>query len=102
MLDLPVTAIAQLFGDPATVGGVACAVGDNTLTTKNGDQAVPAGGASAPAGLDLCDAFARAWHTGGGQPAGRVHEAGAAAGRGRSGPAHRVGAARGDRAGGAG
>ncbi|MET8847117.1 PE-PGRS family protein [Amycolatopsis sp. NPDC004625] len=58
ILDLPVTAIAQLFGDSATVGGVAHAVGENMLTTKNGGTSVTQGDESALSGLDLYHAFA--------------------------------------------
>ncbi|WP_233223851.1 PE-PGRS family protein [Amycolatopsis sp. CA-128772] len=58
ILDLPVTAIAQVFGDAATVGGVAHAVGGNTLNTENGGKAVTAGDRSALSGLGLYDAFA--------------------------------------------
>ncbi|MEV7092880.1 PE-PGRS family protein [Amycolatopsis sp. NPDC051045] len=58
ILDLPVTAIPQLFGDAATVGGVAHGVGGNTLVTKNGGDAVTAGNGSALSGNDLYSAFA--------------------------------------------
>ncbi|WP_244885496.1 beta strand repeat-containing protein [Amycolatopsis vancoresmycina] len=58
ILDLPVTAIAQLFGDAVTVGGVANAVGENTLTTQNGGTSVTKGDESALSGLDLYHAFA--------------------------------------------
>jgi len=58
ILDLPVTAIAQLFGDAATVGGVAHAVGDNTLTTHNGGKAVTAGDQSSLSGINGYHAFA--------------------------------------------
>ncbi|WP_410608933.1 beta strand repeat-containing protein [Amycolatopsis sp. lyj-109] len=57
ILDLPVTAIAQLFGDAVTVGGVANAVGDNTLTTENGGKAVTAGDQSALSGINAYHAF---------------------------------------------
>ncbi|MGV9359332.1 PE-PGRS family protein [Amycolatopsis sp. NPDC003731] len=58
ILDLPVTAIAQLFGDAVTVGGVAHAIGDNTLTTDNGGKAVTAGDQSALSGINAYHAFA--------------------------------------------
>ncbi|MET8993831.1 PE-PGRS family protein [Amycolatopsis sp. NPDC004169] len=58
ILDLPVTAIAQLFGDAVTVGGVAHAVGENTLTTHNGGKAVTAGDQSALSGINGYHAFA--------------------------------------------
>jgi len=58
ILDLPVTAIAQLFGDAVTVGGVADAVGDNTLTTQNGGKAVTAGDQSSLSGINGYHAFA--------------------------------------------
>ncbi|WP_240521434.1 beta strand repeat-containing protein [Amycolatopsis vastitatis] len=57
ILDLPVTAIAQLFGDAVTVGGVAHAVGDNTLTTENGGKAVTAGDQSSLSGFNLYHPF---------------------------------------------
>jgi trimeric autotransporter adhesin len=58
ILDLPVTAIAQLFGDAVTVGGVAHAIGDNTLTTENGGEAVTAGDGSSLSGYNFYHAFA--------------------------------------------
>ncbi|MGW4058971.1 PE-PGRS family protein [Amycolatopsis sp. NPDC004747] len=58
ILDLPVTAIAQLFGDAVTVGGVANAAGDNMLTTHNGGKAVTAGDQSALSGINGYHAFA--------------------------------------------
>lgn len=58
ILDLPVTAIAQLFGDAVTVGGVAHAVGDNTLTTENGGEATTAGDGSSLSGYNFYHAFA--------------------------------------------
>jgi len=53
ILDLPVTAIAQLFGDAVTVGGVAHAVGDNTLTTENGGEPVTEGDGSSLSGYNF-------------------------------------------------
>ncbi|MEV7042169.1 PE-PGRS family protein [Amycolatopsis sp. NPDC051061] len=58
ILDIPATAIAQLFGDAVTVGGVAHAFGDNTLTTQNGGEALTAGDGSALSGYDFYHAFA--------------------------------------------
>ncbi|MEU0530554.1 beta strand repeat-containing protein [Amycolatopsis tolypomycina] len=58
ILDLPVTAIAQLFGDAVTVGGVAHAVGENTLTTHNGGKATTAGDHSSLSGINGYHAFA--------------------------------------------
>ncbi|MEU4248535.1 PE-PGRS family protein [Amycolatopsis sp. NPDC026612] len=58
ILDLPVTAIAQLFGDAVTVGGVAHAVGDNMLTTENGGKSVTAGDESSLSGINGYHAFA--------------------------------------------
>ncbi|WP_410587499.1 beta strand repeat-containing protein [Amycolatopsis sp. lyj-23] len=58
ILDLPVTAIAQMFGDGVTVGGVAHAVGENTLTTENGGNALTKGDQSALSGLNGYHAFA--------------------------------------------
>ncbi|MEU5258518.1 PE-PGRS family protein [Amycolatopsis sp. NPDC021455] len=57
ILDLPVTAIAQLFGDAATVGGIAHAVGHNTLTTENGGKAVTAGDQQSLSGFNLYHPF---------------------------------------------
>ncbi|UOX87282.1 PE-PGRS family protein [Amycolatopsis sp. FBCC-B4732] len=53
ILDLPVTAIAQLFGDAVTVGGVAHAVGDNTLTTENGGEPTTEGDGSSLSGYNF-------------------------------------------------
>jgi len=58
ILDLPVTAIAQVFGDAVTAGGVAHAVGDNTLTTQNGGEPVTAGDGSGLSGYNFYHAFA--------------------------------------------
>ncbi|WP_410637666.1 PE-PGRS family protein [Amycolatopsis sp. lyj-346] len=58
ILDLPVTAIAQVFGDAVTVGGVAHAIGENTLTTQNGGKAVTAGDHSSLSGINAYHAFA--------------------------------------------
>ncbi|WP_233225940.1 beta strand repeat-containing protein [Amycolatopsis sp. CA-126428] len=58
ILDLPVTAIAQLFGDAVTVGGVANALGENTLTTENGGKALTAGDQSSLSGINAYHAFA--------------------------------------------
>jgi hypothetical protein len=58
ILDLPVTAIPQVFGDAATVGGVSNAVGGNSLTTENGGKAGTAGDGSALSGYNLYRAFA--------------------------------------------
>ncbi|WP_242545117.1 PE-PGRS family protein [Amycolatopsis sp. MtRt-6] len=58
ILDLPVTAIAQLFGDAVTVGGVAHAVGENTLTTENGGKATTAGDHASLSGINAYHAFA--------------------------------------------
>ncbi|MFB9684737.1 PE-PGRS family protein [Amycolatopsis plumensis] len=58
ILDLPLTAIAQLFGDAAAVGGVANAAGDNTLTTENGGKAATAGDLSSVSGINGYHAFA--------------------------------------------
>ncbi|WP_439385070.1 PE-PGRS family protein [Amycolatopsis lexingtonensis] len=53
ILDIPVTAIAQLFGDAVTVGGVAHAVGDNTLTTENGGEPTTEGDGSSLSGYNF-------------------------------------------------
>ena len=53
ILDIPATAIAQLFGDAVTVGGVAHAVGDNTLTTQNGGEPVTEGDGSSLSGYNF-------------------------------------------------
>ncbi|MDQ7810013.1 PE-PGRS family protein [Amycolatopsis sp. A133] len=58
ILDLPVTAIAQMFGDAATVGGVTHAIGGNTLETENGGKSVTAGDHSSLSGNNLYGAFA--------------------------------------------
>ncbi|MEV6827512.1 PE-PGRS family protein [Amycolatopsis sp. NPDC051102] len=58
ILDLPVTAIAQLFGDAAAVAGVSHAVGENTLATENGGKSVTGGNGSSVSGNDLYGAFA--------------------------------------------
>ncbi|WP_318305985.1 beta strand repeat-containing protein [Amycolatopsis solani] len=53
ILDIPATAIAQLFGDAVTVGGVAHAVGDNTLTTQNGGEPTTEGDGSSLSGYNF-------------------------------------------------
>ncbi|KDN17818.1 beta strand repeat-containing protein [Amycolatopsis rifamycinica] len=58
ILDLPLTAIAQMFGDSAAVGGVAHALGGNTLATENGGKSVTAGDHSSVSGNNLYGAFA--------------------------------------------
>ncbi|GAB3139799.1 PE-PGRS family protein [Amycolatopsis sp. NPDC004378] len=58
ILDIPATAVAQLFGDAVTVGGVAHAVGDNTLTTQNGGVPTTAGDGSSLSGYNFYHAFA--------------------------------------------
>jgi hypothetical protein len=58
ILDLPVTAIAQLFGDAATVGGVSGAAGDNTLATNNGGKTATKGHGSSLSGYDIYNGLA--------------------------------------------
>ncbi|MFG1640523.1 beta strand repeat-containing protein [Amycolatopsis sp. NPDC049252] len=53
ILDIPVTAIAQLFGDAVAVGGVAHANGDNVLTTQNGGEPVTEGDGSSLSGYNF-------------------------------------------------
>lgn len=53
ILDIPATAIVQLFGDAVTVGGVAHAVGDNTLTTQNGGEPTTEGDGSSLSGYNF-------------------------------------------------
>lgn len=57
ILDLPVTAIVQLFGDAVAAGGVANAVGDNTLTTENGGVPVTEGDGSGLSGYNFYHDF---------------------------------------------
>jgi hypothetical protein len=58
ILDLPVTAIPQVFGDAAAVGGVSQAAGNGTLTTENGGKTGTAGDADGLSGYNLYRAFA--------------------------------------------
>ncbi|WP_410562929.1 beta strand repeat-containing protein [Amycolatopsis sp. cmx-4-61] len=58
ILDLPVTAIAQMFGDAVTAGGVANGVGQNTLTTENGGKSLTSGDRTALSGVNGYHAFA--------------------------------------------
>ncbi|WP_326956483.1 beta strand repeat-containing protein [Amycolatopsis sp. NBC_01286] len=53
ILDIPVTAIPQVFGDGVAVGGVAHAIGDNSLTTENGGEPVTDGYGSSLSGFDF-------------------------------------------------
>jgi hypothetical protein len=53
ILDLPVTAIAQVFGDAVAVGGVAHGTGDNVLTTENGGVPITKGDGSSLSGYNL-------------------------------------------------
>ncbi|WP_328613212.1 PE-PGRS family protein [Amycolatopsis sp. NBC_00355] len=53
ILDIPVTAIAQVFGDAVAVGGVAHGTGDNVLTTENGGEPVTEGDGSSLSGYNF-------------------------------------------------
>jgi hypothetical protein len=57
ILDLPVTAIPQLFGDAAAVKGVGHGTGHNSLNTKNGGKQATGGTGSSVSGHNLYHAF---------------------------------------------
>jgi hypothetical protein len=53
ILDIPVTAIAQVFGDAVAAGGVAHANGDNVLSTENGGVPVTEGDGAGLSGYNF-------------------------------------------------
>ncbi|MBB3662764.1 MULTISPECIES: beta strand repeat-containing protein [Prauserella salsuginis group] len=53
IVDVPLTAVAQLFGNAATVGGVANAIGDNTTVGESSGTTTTAGDQQALSGVDM-------------------------------------------------